>query len=75
MNHDVSHCSDYDPDICPSTCYRAQVTKDLQDNWDTLYKDIPMSFAHFKNSAFCSMRSPSEIVTLVEKQAIKEIDK
>lgn len=54
MQHDVSHCSDYDPSICPITCYRAKVTQDLRDNLDTL-GDIPMSFAHFKGTVYCAI--------------------
>ena len=52
MNHDVSHCSDYIPDKCPLTCYRAVVTKDLRDNLDK-FGDIPMSYAHFKGTIYC----------------------
>lgn len=52
MNHDVSHCSDYDPEVCPKKCYRAQVTQDLRDNIKH-FKDIPLSFAHFKGTQYC----------------------
>jgi len=54
MDHDVCHCSDYDPNICPITCYRAQVTQDLRNNLDKLGEDL-MSFAHFKNTHYCAI--------------------
>ena len=31
MNHDNAHCLDYTSE-CPTTCYRARLTKELQDN-------------------------------------------
>ena len=52
MNHDVSHCSDYNRYICPETCFRAKVTQDLKDNMDK-YEFIPMSFAHFEGTPYC----------------------
>ena len=45
MNHDVSHCSDYDPKVCPAKCYRAQVTAELDTRKDLI--GIPLSFMHF----------------------------
>ena len=52
MNHDASHCLDYDKDICPKDCYRAELTQDLRDNID-IYAEIPMSWAHFKGTQYC----------------------
>lgn len=48
MNHDVSHCSDYNPDTCPKSCYRAQVTAELETRGDLI--GIPLSFMHFYRS-------------------------
>lgn len=53
MNHDASHCSDYQKDICPEECYRARLTQDLKDNWDK-FEYIPMSFSHFKGTRYCT---------------------
>ena len=48
MNHDVSHCADYDPQKCPKTCYRAQVTAELENRPDLV--GIPLSFMNFYQS-------------------------
>lgn len=53
MTHDVCHCSDYNKTLCPEDCYRAKVTADLKAKWETEFKDIPMSFAHFKGTPYC----------------------
>ena len=42
MNHDYSHCADYQPD-CPKDCFRAQLTKELLDNPAI----VPMGIASF----------------------------
>lgn len=55
MNHDVSHCLDYDEKKCPADCYRAKVTKDLKDSnypW-------PVSFVHFKGTVYCEATYPA----------------
>ena len=48
MNHDVSHCSDYNPDTCPKSCFRAQVTADLYAREDLA--GLPFSFMAFHTS-------------------------
>ena len=53
MTHDISHCSDYKPEDCPMSCYRAAVTEDLKNRPDL--SDIPMSFAHFYGTDFCEL--------------------
>lgn len=50
MNHDVVHCIDY-CSMCPDTCYRGRVTKDLIDS-KYLY---PVSYAHLKNTKDCPL--------------------
>ena len=45
MNHDVSHCSDYNPDTCPKSCFRSQVTADLFARDDLA--GLPFSFMSF----------------------------
>lgn len=42
MNHDATHCADYERGKCPKNCYRAQLTQDLKDSHYTL----PVSFSH-----------------------------
>ena len=58
MNHDASHCSDYKPDECPISCYRAQLTEDLKRRVDL--RDIPMSFAHFYGTVYCDLNRKSQ---------------
>lgn len=48
MNHDVAHCGNYDPDVCPENCYRAQVTADLYAREDMV--GILVSFIDFRTS-------------------------
>lgn len=49
MNHDATHCSDYKA-TCPTSCYRAQLTKELLDfeRWPH-----PVSWAKFRNTVEC----------------------
>ena len=51
MNHDATHCLDYTVD-CPMTCYRAQLTADLQARWDEFIK-IPVSWARLEGTEEC----------------------
>ena len=54
MTHDVCHCYDYNKTLCPETCYRAIVTKDLKNNI-ALYENSPISFASFKGTPGCML--------------------
>ena len=49
MNHDATHCSNYDPNECPKSCYRAQLTEDLQKT----YYPWPTCWAMFKYTIEC----------------------
>ena len=51
MNHDATHCLDWDETLCPACCYRAQLTEDLKHRSDMLY--IPISYSHFKYTDEC----------------------
>jgi hypothetical protein len=51
MNHDATHCEDYDKNKCPALCYRAQLTKDLEKRDDLM--GFPISWAHFKGTKQC----------------------
>ena len=55
MNHDACHCSDYNKTVCPKDCYRAQLTQDLRDIWESKLHGIPMSFAAFKGTKYCKL--------------------
>lgn len=48
MNHDATHCADYNSK-CPKSCYRAQLTEELR---RTGYP-LPVSWALFKNTPYC----------------------
>ena len=52
MNHDATHCSDYKKSKCPKSCYRAQLTQELYDNW-LRFRGLPMSWTNFKNTEEC----------------------
>lgn len=54
MNHDATHCQDYVKGVCPKTCYRAEITEDLQQRSDLYY--LPISWASFIYSEECPFR-------------------
>lgn len=49
MNHDASHCANYDKKRCPKTCYRAQLTEELKH----IDYQLPTSWINFKNTRYC----------------------
>ena len=49
MNHDATHCADYQKSKCPPSCYRAQLTEELR---HTSYQ-LPTSWASFKGTREC----------------------
>lgn len=49
MNHDAAHCYDYKPGVCPKSCYRAQLTEEL----NRIYYDLPTTWAYFKGTRYC----------------------
>ncbi len=51
MNHEYSHCLDYEPN-CPKKCFRAQLTKELLDNPTVVPMGIA-SWTHFRNLDEC----------------------
>ena len=46
MNHDATHCADWDKKRCPKSCYRAKLTEELEERSDLWY--LPISYSHFK---------------------------
>ena len=49
MNHDASHCLDYDEKKCPKRCYRAQLTEELKH----IKYEFNTSWVHFKGTRYC----------------------
>lgn len=49
MNHDTTHCLDYKKSVCPGSCYRAQLTEELQN----ICYPFPASWASFKGTKMC----------------------
>ena len=52
MNHDATHCTDYKKSRCPKSCYRAQLTQDLFDNWSR-FRFLPVSWSNLRWSEEC----------------------
>lgn len=48
MNHDATHCADYNKS-CPKSCYRAQLTEELKQ----IQYVLPVSWSHFRGTNFC----------------------
>ena len=55
MTHDVSHCFNYKKGKCPDTCYRAQVTADLDNRPDLI--GVPLTFTEFEHTSECPLNS------------------
>lgn len=53
MNHDATHCLDYEAGKCPKKCWRAELTEDLRHRQDLSW--LPTSWAHFGWTAECPM--------------------
>ena len=49
MNHDATHCADYNRKLCPKKCYRAELTEELKH----IHYLLPISYAHFKGTEEC----------------------
>ena len=48
MNHDNAHCIDFKDD-CPEECYRAQLVRDLEQN----YPNMAVSWMDLKGTEEC----------------------
>ena len=57
MNHDYTHCADYDAALCPKSCFRAQVTAELEADRVNIV-GVPISWAYFKGSPECRLTNP-----------------
>ncbi len=58
MNHDYTHCLDYDKETCPKKCFRAELTEDLYQHKDQV--DFMTSWAHLKGTRYCAGWRKSE---------------
>lgn len=61
MNHDYTHCIDYNPD-CPNECFRARLERDLNNILFLKYylKDKTLSYisyAHLSNTDECPLNN------------------
>lgn len=56
MNHDATHCLDYDPKTCPSECYRAHLTEEL----NRIYYPFPVSWAYLEGTNLCEKESTAD---------------
>lgn len=64
MNHDACYCLDYDWSVCPKSCYRAKLTKEVYDSncpW-------PVSFAHLKETEYCEIERSNNANKVFEKR-------
>lgn len=62
MNHDYSHCLDYD-DECPDVCFRAQLVRDLTDEYW-------VSWSSFKGTPECAYFGVKEEISENINQAL-----
>lgn len=53
MNHDAAHCMDFDKNKCPNECYRAQLTREVEDHRELW--GIPLAYSYFKGTTECPM--------------------
>lgn len=51
MNHDYTHCYDYDQRKCPKRCFRAELTEDLKHRPDLV--GLTFSWAYFAGTEEC----------------------
>ena len=56
---DFCHCLDWDPNICPKSCFRAALTKDLKE-MDPPY-EWPVAYASFKGKEECEKKEEKNI--------------
>ena len=64
---DFCHCLDWNSNICPQGCFRARITKELNE-MDPPY-EWPVSYASFKNSEYCPMKKTFEdMIESAEKE-------
>ena len=52
MNHDFTHCAEYS-NVCPKTCFRAQLTEDLKNRPDLF--GLNFSYAYFRGTDECPL--------------------
>lgn len=60
MNHDATHCDDYRKSRCPKSCYRAQLTQELFDNW-LRFSFLPVSWSNLRRSEECPLHIKDKV--------------
>lgn len=58
IDHDYSHCMDYNKETCPPNCFRAVITQALYD--DERYGSLPVTFTNFKGTDECPLEEEEE---------------
>ena len=56
MNHDYAHCANYDPNVCPPSCFRGQLTADYKRREDL--QDVPVPWEFLKGTDACELNKP-----------------
>ena len=78
MNHDATHCADYDEKVCPKNCYRAELTADLAKRHKE-FIGVPISYASLLGTSECRRCDPprSEAMVMLDQleDVLKKIDK
>lgn len=73
MMHDASHCLNYDRKICPKSCYRAELTQELEDRKDLI--GVPMTWSAFRGTKECELtkreESPSKWLDEMETALVR----
>lgn len=54
MNHDITHCADFDYRKCPKQCEKAKEVIDLRQRNDLWW--LPVSWAHMVDTDVCERK-------------------
>ena len=63
MNHDYAHCWDFEDEICPKDCFRAQLVRDLK----CFNPFFPVSWSLFKGTEECKLKEGKDGLTRENK--------
>lgn len=66
MNHDACHCFNYEAEVCPKSCYRAELTQDYLDLKAKGLIDFNTSWASFLGSKYCKRTNKSEEIETID---------
>lgn len=69
MNHDYSHCLDYEKGVCPSSCFRAELVEDYR----ARHISVPVAWTHFKGTKECEVaQKRPTVVEYIERKAVRD---